>query len=190
MPPAIRLNIKNSQNSGIRKKGSCIMPCESTSDPIILNATRQTTAPTDRRMANQDETRITMFILILLLFRYEYCKDKPISQSRTSKDYQDNEFYTHDLLFSFYEEQPNGRSYWQERDVGSAREQRKLEAKKLLENRSCPHMSAECFVGLNELEVNTISKTQACRTYFFGINKHSLTFYNRCLFEVSRDTPC
>lgn len=89
-PPAIRLNVKNNQNSGIRKKGSCNMPCESTSEPIMLNATMQTTAPTNRRTPSQDETRITLFIFFLYsFFVMDFYKDKAMTLSRACKDYHD-----------------------------------------------------------------------------------------------------
>lgn len=67
-PPAIRLNIKNNQNNGIRKKGSCSMPCASTSEPIMLNAIMQTTAPRNRRTPSQNETRIILFIFFFAPF--------------------------------------------------------------------------------------------------------------------------
>lgn len=76
-PPAIRLNIKNNQNNGIRKKGSCNMPCESTSDPSMLNVTMQTTAPTNRKTPSQDETWITLFIFSLLFLSWIFIKIKP-----------------------------------------------------------------------------------------------------------------
>lgn len=107
-PPAIRLNIKNNQNSGIRKKGSCNMPCESISDPSMLNVTMHATAPTNRKTPSQDETRITLFIFSLLLFVMDFYKDKAMILSRACKDYRDNDFSITICLFSLCKTNANG----------------------------------------------------------------------------------
>lgn len=109
MLPAIRLSIRKNQNSGIRKKGSCNIPCESTSDPIVLNATMQTAAPTNRRMPSQDETRIILFIYFLCSFSIiDIYKDKALSFSRTCKNCQNHDFSITICSFSFCKELPNG----------------------------------------------------------------------------------
>jgi len=67
------LAMKNNQNNGIKKKGSCRIPCASTSEPITLKVTAQAAAAPNRRILNQDEILIAMFIFFRFLFVMDLC---------------------------------------------------------------------------------------------------------------------